>query len=413
MSNNFDKLLLEVIQHSIESKRLEEEAPSNSIVTEESKIKNPDGESAIDNVADVKSDLGGGTESGGILNVQDIARALITGTESEQRDKTSIKGAFDVIRKTNNFVTELVTVGEDGLVQTLINALAKYFIPPEDKGNCTDLSSMFTQHVVMSSYSMIFEEYSGSPAGFVNESFIAGLIGGVSIPSATATTIADMQIQGSKIGISLKTTASKSKLSGSFTNLMRTLGIKFRVEGGSKSYISDSDVPAHALGLYYLLFNKRSAESHTISCFKVDRGEMISNLDNYVSNQKGEKMSKEDDTYVFRSKKDYDDLASKFAPLLGIKFDSIVDDSVVGISGFRKIEQELELNAQVTANGTQENVKKITDTLNLLNAFYSQYVNAVVSFASDPTGKKLTEIQTKLTAMSKIDPTNLVTSDNC
>ena len=412
MSNNFDKLLLEIIQHSIETKRLEE-APSNSIVTEE--IENPDGESAIDNANAVKSDLGSkGTESGGILNVQDIARALITGTESEQRDQTSIKDAFDVIRKTNNFVTDLATVGEDGLVQTLINALAKYFIPPEDKGNCTDLSSMFTQHVVMSSYSMIFEEYSGSPAGFVNESFIAGLIGGVSIPSATATTIADMQIQGSKIGISLKTTASKSKLSGSFTNLMRTLGIKFRVEGGSKSYISDSDVPAHALGLYYLLFNKRSAESHTISCFKVDRGEMISNLDNYVSNQKGEKMSKEDDgTYVFRSKKDYDDLASKFAPLLGIKFDSIVDDSVVGISGFRKIEQELELNAQVTANGTQENVKKITDTLNLLNAFYSQYVNAVVSFASDPTGKKLTEIQTKLTAMSKIDPTNLVTSDNC
>ena len=71
------------------------------------------------------------------------------------------------------------------------------------------------------------------------------------------------------------------------------------------------------------------------------------------------------------------------------------------------------MSEQVTATGKKDNVEMIINTLNLLNTFYSQYVSAVVSFASDPTGAKLIEIQEKLTAMSKIDPTNLVTSDNC
>ena len=409
MSFKGNDMLLRVLAEAVDKReKLKEDAAAAPTI-------DPSKKSVVGNVDSVKSDIGSnGAEGDSILNVQDIARTLITGTESGQRDQMNIKDAFDVIRKSNNFVTELKSVSGDKLIETLINALAKYFVPPEDSDGCTDLSSMFTRHVVMSSYSMIFKEYSGSPAGFVNESFIAGLIGGESIPAASSTTIADIQIQGNNIGISLKTTSSDSKLSGSFTNLMRTLGIKFRVEGGTKSYISDSDVPQHALGLYYLLFNKKSTESHSISCFKVDRGEMINNLDYYVANQKGTRMSKEEDgTYVFRSKKDYDDLVSKFAPLLGIKFDSIVDDSVIGISGFQKIEQELELSAQVTANGKQENIDKIIKTLNLLNTFYSQYVNAVVSFASDPTGEKLQGIQEKLTAMSKIDPTNLVTSENC
>lgn len=398
-------MLLRVLAEALKKEKLEEEA---------SKI-DPNKASAVDNVDNVKSDIGSGDSKGGsILNVQDIARTLITGTESNQRDQTGIKDAFENIRKTNTYVHELKTVSEDKVVETLINALAKYFTPPQNDDNCTDLSSMFTRHVVLSSYSMIFKEYSGSPAGFVNESFISGLIGGDSIPSATAKTIADIQLRGGVIGISLKTTASDSKLSGSFTNLMRTLGIKFRVEGETKAYVSDEGAPKHSLGLYYLLFNKRSKTNHTISCFKVDRDEMISNLDNYVANQRGEKMSKEDDgMYVFRTKKDYDDLASKFAPLLGIKFDSIVDDSVIGISSFQKIEQELELSEQVTATGKKDNVEMIINTLNLLNTFYSQYVSAVVSFASDPTGAHLKEIKKKLTAMSKIDPTNLVTSDNC
>lgn len=402
--NEHEKMLLETVLKSL----IERE---NYDATADSGIENTDTVSKS-----IDKDKKGANDKI-ILDVDAIARALIVGTESDQRDTTSVASAFESIRSSNKPALDaLAQATGEAVPQACIDALKVYFMPPAEAidSTCRDLSTMFTRHVVLSAYSLIFKEYSASPAGFVNESFLAGLLGGSSIPASGATTIADMQFQGGAVGISLKTVNSKSKLDGSFSNLMRTLGIKYRVGGEGKRYQSTADIPQHKSGLFYLLFNKISETSHRISCFRVDREEIIAAFEEYNERQQGQKMSKDPDgTYVFRAKKDYNDLVSRFAPLLGIKFDSIVDDSVIGISNYVPLEQNIDLQVDVVADAGETNIRKIIDTLNLLNKFYSVYYNSVISFASSPTGKNLEDIKKDLLNMATIDPKNLIKSDNC
>ena len=368
----------------------------------------------IDNVDTVNLD--GDTSAKTVLDVSAIARALIVGTESEQRDSMTIAQAFENIREVNApALNKLANAIQENVPSAALEALKVYFIPPDGviDSSCRDLSTMFTRHVVLSAYSLIFKEYGASPAGFVNESFLAGLLGGSSIPAQGATTIADMQFRNNAVGISLKTVSSKSTLDGSFANLMRTLGIKYRVEGGTKRHMSDIGMPQHKDGLFYLLFNKDSETTHRISCFRVDREEIITKFEEYLVSQRGTRMSKDEDMYVFRDMSSYDDLRSKFAPLLGIKFNSIVDDTVVGISDYQQIDQNVELQTEVVAGASETNVKKIIETLNLLNQFYSVYYNSVIAFASNPSGENLLKIKEDLLKMSTIDPKNLIKSDNC
>ena len=190
----------------------------------------------------------------------------------------------------------------------------------------------------------------------------------------------------------------------------------YRVEGESAAYASkiDKAKQEHTGGLFYLLFNKDSETSHRITCFRVNREEIYSAIESYIANQSGARMSADEDgTFVFRSKKDYLHLRSKFTGLLGIKFNSIVDDSVIGISDYVTIKQSIELQKPVVADAKDTNTKKIIDTLNLLNKFYSVYYNAVIAFASDPTGENLTAIKDELLAMTAIDPKNLIINGNC
>jgi len=403
--NNYEDLINTLLKEAIEKERLEEKNTN-----QEFKL---DTDAVVGNVDQIQQDSSVSGQNL-ILNIQDIARSLITGTESDQRDSMSIATAFEKLRETNVHVESLKNVDENGLIPTLISALSHYFLAPTNPPRCTDLSSMFTRYTVLSAYSLIFKEYSGSPAGFVNESFLAGLLGGTSIPATSGKTIADIGLQGGTIGISLKTVKSDDKLSGSFTNLMRTLGIKFRVEGASRDYLSTFDSPKHSKGLYYLLFNKDSDTSHTISCFKVDREEVLQAFETYYTGQRGAVMSKDNDgTYVFRSKKDFDNIKSKFAGLLGVKFDTNLSDNIVGISNLTKVSQDIAVQQPIVDDDQSENIQQIVKTLNLLNNFYSSYVNSVVSFISDPMGANLKNIKDQFVEMSKIDPVNLINPNKC
>lgn len=357
----------------------------------------------ISNIEDI--DVKDSNQSNKLLDLQDIARTLITGTESEFRDTISISEAWNAIKSQNEYVRKLETAEESEVPELLINAMKQYFIPPVETidSACYDLSTMFSRYIILEAYSLIFKDYSQTLAGYANEAFIAGLLGGTTLPPKSGT-LADLVLANGDIGVSLKTIDASKGLDASFATLMRTLGIKYKSEGKGKAYSSSVDTPVHSKGLYYLLMNKETMTSHTIKVFKINREEFINKMD--------ELLEKEDDgTYVIPSRT-YKNKLANIAPLLGAKFVNI-SDGTLGVSDYISIEQRIDLQQPVVENAQNTNIGKILDTLSLLNDFYALYTNSVIKFTSEPNIENLNNLKKQFLEMSKIDPRSLVVNSEC
>lgn len=357
----------------------------------------------ISNIQDI--DVKVSNQSNKLLDLQDIARTLISGTESEFRDTISISEAWNAIKSQNEYVDRLKTAEESEVPELLINAMKQYFIPPVDTidSSCYDLSTMFSRYIILEAYSLIFKDYSHTLAGYANEAFIAGLLGGTTLPPKSGT-LADLILANGDIGISLKTIDASKGLDASFATLMRTLGIKYKSEGKGKAYSSTVDAPVHNKGLYYLLFNKETDTSHTIKVFKVNREEFIAKMDELLEKDV-------DGTYVIPNET-YENKLANIAPILGAKFSNISDD-ILGVSNYINIEQKIDLQQPVVENAQSTNISKILDTLSLLNDFYALYTNSVIKFTTEPSLENLNNLKEQFLEMSKIDPRSLVVNSEC
>lgn len=359
--------------------------------------------------------LSQGTTTSGdkLLDISNISRSLIRGTESSSRTVT-VEDAFKTLRQNNPYISALKSSFS---AENLVKALDFYFTPDDSllKAECTGLGSVLTKQLVLDAYYSIFQEYNSKVAGFVNENFVSGLLGGQTISvdknideddeNVDVPNIADFKI--GDVGISLKTASSQGKLAGSFKNLLRSLGIKFRMKTTSSNLRNDSDFMANKGGLYYLLFLKPNADEHTISCFKVDRDYITEKLKNYLDSNDG--------YYVFKDKTQMNAAALTAAPFLGKDFKSLLKGgakSKFAASEIIRDKTTIDLKNKILLDSGKENQNKIIGTLNALNQFYSIYSNAVMEFAKDPNIGNLESLKQKLEIASQFKPEELL-SNKC
>lgn len=348
-----------------------------------------------------------------LLDISVISRKLIRGTESSAR-LPDVEQSFATLRKSNPYIEGLSSASESEFPAKLVEALNYYFSPPREilENPCSGIGAMMSRHVVLEAYLSIFKEYNAQSAGFANENFVSALVGGQTVSiEGGHTSIADFQIANGAYGVSLKTAAYSGKLSGSFTNMMKTLGIKFRVEYGSKTYRNDNDTPAHSNGLYYLLFNK-TKESHMITCFRVDREEIINKLTS-MSTDSSDSVSVDDDGYfVFRRPPDKD-AGKRITGILNFDFSSIIGgNNYLGVSDLVMADENIKMIMPDVTTADQENVAKIIETIEAMTTFYSIFSNAVLEFATEPDYDILAKIKQDLEKAAQFEPEKLI-SNQC
>ena len=346
-----------------------------------------------------------------LLDISAISRKLIRGTESKGKTR-DVEESFGILKKTNPYIDGLKSASPQQFPERLIEALNYYFSPPDDILNnpCSGLGAMMTRHIVLEAYLGIFEEYNAVSAGFVNENFISSLVGGQTIPlpvkgekgeKKRRTSIADFKIGG--FGVSLKTTKYTGNLTGSFVNLMKTLGIKFifKTEKG-RTYKNDSVEPVHPSGLYYLLFNKKD-NSHTITSFRIDRDEIIKMVEDSADAQ--------NDTGHLIFDKSSLEKAKRGASVLGVKFDDIINESSPGISDLATATKSIKLVLPEVETADDENISKILETIKALTEFYSIFSNAVIEFATNPDYEVLSKIKEDLARAAQFEPQILISNE--
>jgi len=337
-----------------------------------------------------------------LLDLSVISRRLIRGTESSNRLQ-DVGAAFGTLRNTNPYIKNLASSSPNNFSKNLVEALSFYFAPPEEVlgGSCIGIGAQMSKHIVLDAYLSIFKEYNSKAAGYVNENFLAGLVGGETISADSSTSIADFEIGG--FGVSLKTAKYTGNLTGSFTNLMKTLGIKFIVQGVRSTYSNDNGEPVHPNGLYYLLFNKMD-NSHTITSFRVDRDEVVKIMKNNADAQgpAGHLMFSQAGL-----KK-----AIAAVNVLGVKFDDIINKSSPGISDLATATDDIKLVLPEVENADDENISQILETIKALTEFYSIFSNAVIEFATNPDYEVLSKIKEDLARAAQFEPQILI-SDEC
>ena len=158
------------------------------------------------------------------LSLEELTSIISTGTETD-KVLQSADSALAVFKSNVNIQFDYSSAS------TLANSYS--FLDFSDemvlKEKCDSLGGLMSKMSLVSGLVSIKNQFNRQAGGFVNEAYIANLMGGKTVPVGTGG-VEDISIDqgGKRIGISLKVKKSE-KLGGSFTNLCETLSIPFRV----------------------------------------------------------------------------------------------------------------------------------------------------------------------------------------
>ena len=114
--------------------------------------------------------------SAGPLNVKRIVDAIVSTTESETADEDqSIGESFNILRSFNQDKLDNISNA-----QTLNDAIVSFYqnTSRELQPNCRDFSTLTKRALINAAYSKILRDFNASAAGFVNEAYLANLLGG-------------------------------------------------------------------------------------------------------------------------------------------------------------------------------------------------------------------------------------------
>jgi len=226
------------------------------------------------------------------LDLAEIANIIVTGTETDK-----------ILKSSNAALNTLI--GNAGInidfssAQSLVDSFSFFNFKSQEvlSERCSSLGGLMSKIALSAGLISILEQFNAASAGFVNEAFLATLMGGQSVPVG-AGGIEDIGV--GDVGISLKVKAT-TKLGGSFGNLLETLSIPYvqayTLRGSRESspvrtirnstktekekispkkrliYVMP-DVPIHAGGLYYLTFIKQT-DGLTVAAYKITREDII------------------------------------------------------------------------------------------------------------------------------------------
>lgn len=227
------------------------------------------------------------------LDLAEIANILVTGTETKKIIKSSDSALKTLIANANikfDFSSS----------QALVDSFKFFDFKSKEvlSEKCSSLGGLMSKMALSAGLISIIEYFNAAAAGFVNEAFLASLMGGQSVPVGGGG-IEDIYIEsgGKRVGISLKVKSSP-ELGGSFGQLLETLGIPYYIDisktsknpvkrirkdtevtvvetpKGKRIYVKPPENPINEGGLYYLTFLK-TGDSVSINAFKITPQDII------------------------------------------------------------------------------------------------------------------------------------------
>jgi hypothetical protein len=312
------------------------------------------------------------------LDLAEIANILVTGTETDK-----ILESSDAALKT------LMAGGDINIdlssAQSLVDSFSFLDFKSQEVLNerCSSLGGLVSKIALASGLISILQQFNAVSAGFVNEAYIATLMGGESVPVGDGG-IEDIVV--GDVGISLKVKATET-LGGSFGNLLETLSIpyvinkqvrtirpetKFENVDGKRYVIPPAD-PVNPGGLYYLTFIKQT-DGMTVAAYKITREDIIG--------------SAKPDKNGFYKIEDLNNVLKSKSPNVKEK---------------ASYKMETTLTPQSFNEVLRSEMAEVFESLSVLDAWYGQMKQKIVGYISTLEKSSFDELQNHLNSGSEFN----------
>tara|TARA_R100001594_G_scaffold148539_1_gene203975 strand:- start:1312 stop:2448 length:1137 start_codon:yes stop_codon:yes gene_type:complete len=300
------------------------------------------------------------------LDLGEIVSILSVGTESKKVLKSS-EAAINTLKNTFGFKPDF------GSAATFAQSFSFFDLKSESvmREKCSSFGALLSKYALSAGLISILDKFNGQAAGFVNEAYIAQILGGSTVAVGDGG-IEDITIgeEGEpKIGISLKT-KKVATLGGSLGYLMETLGVSYYKSGRARTSRSstvtqrgegkifvNSAEPSISM-LYYLSFVKGTGGSLKISVYKITK----------------------DDLDLSKAETITDDMGVVYYDING------VNDILSMATPVTKESHSYDLSGDYTVDGfnsaLKENAAEVFESLKALDAWYGELKKGLITYVS-------------------------------
>ena len=305
------------------------------------------------------------------LDLAEIADIIVTGTETDK-----------ILKSSNAALNTLI--GNAGInidlssAQSLVDSFSFFNFKSQEVLNerCSSLGGLMSKIALSAGLISILDQFNAISAGFVNEAFLATLMGGQSVPVGQGG-IEDIGV--GNVGISLKVRKT-SKLGGSFGNLLETLSIPYTInkqvkrirpatevqDVDGRRYVLPPDDPVNPGGLYYLTFIKQT-DGLTVAAYKITREDIIGSA---TPDERG-----------FYNIEDLNNILDTDTPDVAEK-------------AFYKMESPL--TPESFNEVLRQEMSEVFESLSILDAWYGQMKEKIVGYISTLERDNFDELQSHL-----------------
>ena len=317
------------------------------------------------------------------LDLAEIADILVTGTESDKILKSS-GAALNTLMSSANVSIDLSSA------QSLVDSFSFFDFKSQEvlSERCSSLGGLMSKIALSAGLISITEQFNRSAGGYVNEAYMATLMGGQTVPSRTGG-VEDIIVErgGLRVGVSLKVKA-KSKLGGSFGNLLETLSINYSMpldkghrtirdsavaKSEDRKFIKPPADPINDGGLYYLSFVGRGGDI-SINAYKVTQADII-----------GSAMPQEINGV------EYYDIDS---------LNNVLSSNDPDVAEKATYELQSLLTPESFNNALRSEMKEVFDSLAVLDAWYGQMKQLIIGYVSTLERENFDELQSHLSSGS-------------
>jgi hypothetical protein len=317
------------------------------------------------------------------LDLAEIADILVTGTESDKILKSS-DAALNTLMSSANVSIDLSSA------QSLVDSFSFFDFKSQEvlSERCSSLGGLMSKIALSAGLISITEQFNRSAGGYVNEAYIATLMGGQTVPSRTGG-VEDIIVErgGLRVGVSLKVKA-KSKLGGSFGNLLETLSIPYSMpldkghrtirnstvaKSEDRKFINPPTDPINDGGLYYLSF-VGSGGDISINAYKITKADIIGSA--IPQEVKGV---------------EYYDIDS---------LNNVLSSNDPDVAEKATYELQSLLTPESFNNALRSEMQEVFDSLSVLDAWYGQMKQLIVSYVSTLERENFDELQSHLSSGS-------------
>tara|TARA_Y100000592_G_scaffold14198_2_gene20205 strand:+ start:503 stop:1675 length:1173 start_codon:yes stop_codon:yes gene_type:complete len=334
------------------------------------------------------------------LEVDRIVNAILARKERTAAGRVQEISLEDSLETVKGFNTSLIQqVSSSPSCKSINEALISYFDFKPKETSCRDISSTMSGLLANAAYNTILERFDASSAGFENEKLVAYLLDGAQVETNTKIDdtsyddIADLSIAGGRVGISLKT--KKKGVSGSYLNLLATLGVKFKVVKGKKvSKVFTPKQDKYPGGLFYVFYGKPQAKT-SLNFFSITTA--------HVTKESAMRMTRDatvdEDGYLML--KSYEIDKPDFLRT-SYHYTKFADQGFKGFADVQSVQFSPEETIKLVKNDADFLEDKLVQTLNMLNVYFGSIEDAIMNYSINPTPQKLQAFATVMKNLSKL-----------